>query len=485
MSVTHTLSNALSGLTAAARQAQAVSSNVANALTDGYGAREVVLSSRSLGGTGAGVKIDGIVRHVDQQLVDDRRLAEAARGLADPGARFLTALEAAMGTPEDPASLTGRIDRFEAALIEAASRPDSPPRLDAAVAAAHQVTAEFARLSDNIQAARMDAEAEISGMVDKINADLARIADLNGQISRLSGAGRDTSALKDQRQQLVDGIAEFVPVHEVSRQRDQIALFTTGGAILLDGAPASLGFERANYITADMTHASSALSGLTINGQDVAISGPGSPIRGGRLAAVFEVRDGLATDAQAKLDALAAELVGRYQGLAADPTIGAGDAGLFTDAGLAFTATDSIGLASRLAINPAVDPNAGGAAWRLRDGIQASAPGPVGDARLLGALADALAAPASPSDPVLGIASRSFPGVVADVMSSISASAQRAESDRLHASSRYDSLKTAELAAGVDTDAELQRLLLVEQAYAANAKVIQTVDELIDRLMAI
>jgi flagellar hook-associated protein 1 FlgK len=38
---------------------------------------------------------------------------------------------------------------------------------------------------------------------------------------------------------------------------------------------------------------------------------------------------------------------------------------------------------------------------------------------------------------------------------------------------------------GVDTDAEMQNLILIEQAYAANARVIETVSAMIDRLMEI
>jgi len=38
---------------------------------------------------------------------------------------------------------------------------------------------------------------------------------------------------------------------------------------------------------------------------------------------------------------------------------------------------------------------------------------------------------------------------------------------------------------GVDTDAEMQSLLLIEQSYAANARVIQTVSDMLDILMQI
>jgi flagellar hook-associated protein 1 FlgK len=42
-----------------------------------------------------------------------------------------------------------------------------------------------------------------------------------------------------------------------------------------------------------------------------------------------------------------------------------------------------------------------------------------------------------------------------------------------------------ELQGGVDTDQEMQKLLLIEQAFSANAKVVQTVDELINLLLGL
>ena len=78
MSITSALSNAISGLNASTRAADLVSANVANALTAGYARRTLELSSRSLAGNGAGVQIDAVRRQVDQGLLSDRRLADAA-----------------------------------------------------------------------------------------------------------------------------------------------------------------------------------------------------------------------------------------------------------------------------------------------------------------------------------------------------------------------------------------------------------------------
>ena len=44
---------------------------------------------------------------------------------------------------------------------------------------------------------------------------------------------------------------------------------------------------------------------------------------------------------------------------------------------------------------------------------------------------------------------------------------------------------TQEQAQGVDTDQELQKLLTIEQSYAANAKLIETIDQMIQSLLRI
>ena len=64
MSISATLANALTGLAAASRSAQVVSTNISNATTEGYARREIDLSARLTGGAGSGVQIDGILAHV-------------------------------------------------------------------------------------------------------------------------------------------------------------------------------------------------------------------------------------------------------------------------------------------------------------------------------------------------------------------------------------------------------------------------------------
>jgi flagellar hook-associated protein 1 len=122
MSISGALSSSLSGLTAAARAAEVVSSNIANARTEGYGRREVQLSARSVGGTGQGVQVDGVRRMVDLVLLTDRRIAQSGSADRDLQARFFAAMESAIGTPETEGALGQRISTLEQSLIAAAAR---------------------------------------------------------------------------------------------------------------------------------------------------------------------------------------------------------------------------------------------------------------------------------------------------------------------------------------------------------------------------
>ncbi|NEY91161.1 flagellar hook-associated protein FlgK [Tabrizicola oligotrophica] len=485
MSISGSLSSALSGLTAAAKAAEVVSSNIANATTAGYSRREVITTARAVGQTGQGVSIVGVRRHVDPVLLADRRRAEATEAERVARSSFFQRLEAAIGTADSAVSLGGRIAEFDTALLEAASLPDSEARLARVIDTARNLASQIGGAAEAVQTARAEADDRIEADVDLLNRTLAQISELNGNIRATYAGARDPSALIDQRQQLIDSIASVVPLREIARDDGQIALYTTGGAMLVDGQAAVFGFDPAGLVTAEMSIGAGSLSGLTLNGRPVATSGSDSPISGGSLAAHFEVRDQLAPEAQRELDALARDLLERFADPAVDATLAPGQAGLFTDDGGNFLPADEAGLAQRLALNAVVDPRQGGGLWHLRDGIGATTPGLAGNAAGLVALHAALTSARTPASGPFMAGARSFAALQGDLLSGCVSDRLTAETEAGYAAARAEALTQLELAAGVDTDQEMQSLLLVEQAYTANAKVIQTIGAMIDTLLGL
>ncbi len=484
MSLSGALSNAFSGLQANARAAALVSTNIANATTEGYGQRSLALSPGTSGSHG-GVRIDAVVRQSDPVLLADRRLSDAALGQGSTMLRFAERLESLIGETGGAGSLANRLVAFENALTVAAANPSSDARLETVAGTADALARSLNTLSGSVQAAREEADRSIASDVARLNATLKRLDRLNDDFSKANGRGQDLSSLQDERQRLIDGISGIVPLRVVARERGQIAVFTMDGAPLLDGRPATIGFAPTALVAPGMTVEDGLLAGLTLDGRPMA-SGPVGLFRGGTLAAAFRIRDETATEFQASLDGLARDLAERLGpgGGGPDTTLGTADAGLFADAGALFDAADETGFAGRIALNALVAPGSGGA-WRLRDGLGAAAPDEAGDGRLLERMEAALSRLSVPGSASLGSGARGLSGHVSAVVSGVTATRVLAETEQTFLAAQSLAQKEAELSRGVDTDAELQRLLQIEKLYAANAQVLSAVDEMMQRLLNI
>ncbi|WP_323767750.1 flagellar hook-associated protein FlgK [Antarctobacter sp.] len=482
MSLSGALYNAFSGLKANSRAAGLVSTNISNATTEGYGRRTLGLVPGAVGTTG-GVRISGTIRFSDPVLTGDRMVADAA--LADATTRFDFArrIEDLVGDSGVPGSLTDRINVFENSLLTAASNPASTQRLELVSSSADSLAQALNVLSDEVQAARQTADSSIGAQVDTLNNALSRLDALNDNIVAARATGTESASFYDERQRVLDSIADIVPLRVVERDKGDVAVFTRGGAVLLDGSPIEIGFERSYGIGAGMTFGGGQLNGLTMNGTPVDTNGLVF-FGGGSLAAQFEIRDGAAVEHQSQLDGIARDLIERMGPGGPDSTLGATDPGLFTDSGLAFATANEVGIASRIEINALVAPDSGGA-WRLRDGLGAATQGDVGDARLLQGFTEALGAATVPGSSGLTAIARSFANHISEFASTATGERVRAENAQTFVSIQNTALKELELSKGVDTDQELQRLMQIEQHYTANAKVMSTVDELLDRLMSI
>lgn len=483
MSLTSALNSAVSGLKMTSRATELVSENVANASTPGYARRSLAVSSLVTGGRG--VRITGVQRHVDPALQANRRQADAEQGHARTIADFHARLSSFVGEPGNSASLMGRLAAFESSLISAASRPDSAQRLDAVARTAGDLVSGLNRASQEVSQMRSDADRSLNAQVNRLNGALAEVERLNTRIRSAASSGGPAEGLMDQRQLLVDEINRIMPVNVIARDSDQIALYTNGGAALLDGSAAEVSFAPVNLVTPEMTQTSGALSGLEINGFSIPSDAQSAHLRGGSLAAEFRIRDELGPEALAQLDQVAADLIQRYETAGLDPTVGAGDPGLFTDDGAPFDPAAAPGLAGRLSVNTAVDPEQGGASWRLRDGLGATAPGPQGESRLLKDFGTALETQRAQGSDVLTTGDVSASALAVALTSATAQRQDSADQALSWAANSYNELVRAEAATGVDTDQELQSLLVFELAYGANARVIEVVDDMMQRLLRI
>lgn len=473
MSLSSSLSNALSGLTMTSRAAQLVSSNLANALNENYARRELELG----GAMGGGVFVSGINRFVDAALLSDRRNAQSDLGLASGRARSADALEQAMGQPDDASSVSAHLNRFDSALRFLESEPNSEVRLRETLSSASALSRRINLSESNIQRERQTADRQIASGVESLNSNLQQIVELNELIVSANVNRQDANALLDERQLLIDQVSELVPVREMAREHGAISLVSANGMMLIETSAVTFDFTRTNQIMPHMNVDNSLLEAVSFDGQKLDMNSSTSALAGGRLQSLFLVRDQLAPEAQTRLDAFALDLAERFHDLPGDMSVSATAPGLFVDNGARADGADQIGLAGRIQINAQVDPAQGGDLWRLRSGMGATTQPSSGYSSFITDMISSL----DESSGSLGSIyehSASLTSVAAQISSEIA-------QEQSFATARFEQLNLMHLENGVDTDAELQKLLSIETNYAANAKVIQAIDEMLSTIMRI
>ena len=356
MSLTSSLHNALSGLNLAAKSAELISSNVANALTPGYARREVSVST-DLTASG-GVKINGIHRHENLAVLGEARIASASVSTAQIKAEFYEKTGMMFGEIGSDNSLSQDMADFSAALTSATGNPMDQTRLGQVVNAAQKIAARVQSIASAIQSEREAADGNIDITVKALNSDLQRLEKLSQQMLRADVGSDHRATLLDQRNQILDSVAKAVPIKVFERPNGTFAVYSTSGASLMDINAAEIGFAPSVVITPNSTN----LGTLTVNGNPIEnLRG----YTGGRLEALFNVRDTIAPTVQAELDQFTHDFA--QSTTASDPK----QIGLFTDRGNPLDSSLTNGFSSRIRLASQIDPSQGGDINQLRQGISA------------------------------------------------------------------------------------------------------------------
>ena len=473
------MNSALSGLTATSARAEITASNIANVNTPGYVRRSVNLSEVANSG---GVAIDSISRNRDTVLIESRREVSSNLYQSEVLSEAWKTLSFEIGDTSDGPGLFQSVSDFENAIAVAAQTPESGTDASNLLEAAKTVTRELNTLSNSVRVQRAEADSNIANAIEFINQSLVDIDALNLKIQTAIDGSNHMAGLLDQREMVIDQIAEYLPVRAIERDDFTVDVLTPEGVFLVAGEPRTIEFQLADSHTPDQTLAGGQLSGLTVSGIDIT---PGATsyaaVSSGRLAGYFQLRDVDLPELSNQLDTIANDLITRFTTDVADPTLNPGDPGLFVDSDAAAGA----GVASRIGVNSLVDPDQGGELWRLRDGMGATSEGAVGNATLLTAMLDAMQSSKAVDEN--GIQGRFTASDLSAHLSSLGGQ-QRVTHEANLGASRTEFLLLQEAEAeysGVDIDTEMQRLLLIEQAYSANARVIDVTNQLIRKLMEI
>lgn len=450
---------ALSGLRYNQVVLDATSNNIANAGTDGYIRRRVVgvavggsvpaLWSR-YDGHGDGVAVGEVRRMVDPLL--DARVRREHATLASLTTRqdILARVEDGIGEPGTDGVAQTILD-FRNAWHDLGNNAGSD-------AARQQVLGRAATLAQavrvqvgNITGEEADQRSHAVNLVSEVNTAAQGIADLNQQIMSTELNGSDAGVMRDNRDKLALRLAELTGATTSIRADGQYEV-VVGGETLVHGQEAGA-FVLASGITASGDSDGAPITFRIDSSTGSATLPTGAAGVGGQLGGVTEILTTTLPSYRAGLDKVAADLTAAVNSQHAAGYDAAGNAG-----GDFFSYDPAVGAASlQVAItDPALVAASGLGGGANRDGSNADALSTAGDAY----------------------------DAYQQLVNGFGTTVATVERQTANQSALAGSLDSSwEQLAGVNLDEETVNMVSAQRAYQASARLLTTLDEVLDTLI--
>lgn len=441
------LYTAFSGLTAAQAGIDTTSHNIANAATPGFTRQRVDLTSRMpyhqrFGLTGQGVDIQQISRVRIAGLDTQLRTSASAQGRLDVLSNLLAGTEALMGEPND--GITAGMGGLWAALDELSLDPPNSAARRNVISALESLSTNIRNVSQKWELEGHSASNLLSDYVGETNSMLHEVAELNRLILSTSQDNGMPNDLLDQRDMLLDELANIAGVTVTTMDNGAARVSLNGLSLVSDTMVSPLSYD-------PTTHNISHSSGAQV---DV----------GGELAGFQSYLQNELPDFQARLNTFVADLATALNnqhatGFAPDGTPG-GDLLTFTPGSEARSLTVAVTDPSQIAAAGSGPPVA------EYDGVNIEA---------LSALRHALAAEGGTAN--LDDSIRSLVSYVGELTAAATYGSQ--SQNAMTAAAENARMQNH----GVSIDEEMVNLITYQRAYEAAARVMTAVDESLDTLI--
>lgn len=483
MSLTSAIRVAQSSLLNTARQTIVTSRNISEASNENYTRRDAILSSAD-----NGARIVAIRRNSNDELFWHSLQAKSDSVAQSFISDSATRLQRLVNGVDNSTAPTTLISAFENALQLYSSDPSNTLLASSAVASAKELAIGINNASTSVQEYRASVDQDISDSVDRLNDLLASFKQANDEVVRGTQTGVDVNDALDTREKLLKEISELVSVSVVQRGNNDMAIYTGQGVTLFETVPRSVTFDPLTSYSPGTTGNQIRIDGVPIAGGQGA-----NTDSSGKLAAMLQMRDGVAVQLQSQLDEIARGLVTAFA--EKDPSgTSPNQTGLFSWSGgpaIPPAGTISDGISLSLQINSAFDPDLGGNPEYLRDGgangaaYVANTTGGTAYSENLIAYVEGMSEPIA-TDPAAGIAGTYSVSDYAETsLGWVESIRQTASASADSKSALFDRLSGDHSSAtGVNIDEEMALLIDLEQSYKASARIISVVDEMLQTLLA-
>ena len=462
-STSDALSAALAGLSTTRALIDTVSRNVTNASTPGYTRKTQDTITGPLGAVITGP----VARQVDDALNRSIRESTSAASKLDVTASMLSQIETAFGSPDANSSLSGAITQLQTAFSNLSTNPQKSTLYQAVIDSGNNLATTFHQLYADVETVRTTADSQITDAVNTVNQTLDQLQQVNASIS--SDTSGDTTDLQDKQDQLLSSLSKQLDIVTFKKSNGAVAVYTKSGTQLLD---------------VTVNH----LSPTNIAAPPLVAPAPNAVlIGGGTIGGLLAMRDQTAPQIESQLDDMARAITQQFQGTGVELFNDAGSTSFNPSAVPPAVATPLAAYASRIAVNSAVVANP----TYLRDGTPTGSPPtpqPVldsGDTTNIDKAVALFQDTTISFNSATGLpATGSLAGVAGEFISGVSNSQTSAQNALDYQNTLTQSFTTKQSTiSGVNIDDEMGHLVQLQQAYAANARLIQTAQDLMNDLL--
>jgi len=495
MGLTDALSIANSGLYANEYALNVAAQNIANAGTAGYVKEDTTLSASTSAGVGTGVRVGATALDTNDALQNMLYGKNADVASYTTLSNTLSALSPLQGTTSSDTSattdtLTDDLTTLENAFTALSATPDDSTAQGTVISDAQNLAANISTLSQAYQAERQTAEDTTAATVATVNTDLTTIGSLSTQIISLKAQHIDTADLENQRAGVMSDLSSQLSVSFSTTTTGDVLVKTADGTALPTRPTTNsvtLPSSTWPLSTSDTPlTAGSDAPAISLNGTDVTTS-----LTGGTLGANIQLRDTILPKMQAQMDSFSYSLASRFdaQGLTLFTD---GDGNMPASAPTTTTPAGIVGLSSTLQVNPQIIANPSEIVSGTNAGDSDSVIADVLSYTFGTQLADGSTQPAAPTSGLgpggtlsTGYSGAQSLGSLATALTAQQASVIAGATTSLTTASSVQTTLQAKVASisGVNTDDELSSIVTLQNAYAANAKVVSAVQSMFSSLI--
>jgi flagellar hook-associated protein 1 FlgK len=290
----------ISGLNAAQEAISVIGNNVSNAATEGYHLQRVNLVpaySSQIGSVlqGGGVDVTGVTRMIDVLLEQEILRQRSALGDVSQELATLKTIENAFGELSADGSLSETIDKFFSALQDLCTHPTEVIWQSQTIVAGQSLSDQFNTLGEFLYELENQILSEAENKVENINTLVTQIAELNASIERTEVSGAKANNLRDQRDQCIKDLSEFVSVQTQSREYGVVDVRVAGVPVVVGASTIELevSVKEDNQIGISAAGANDYMTSL----------------QGGELGGLLSLRNEILIGIHDDLDALARSII--------------------------------------------------------------------------------------------------------------------------------------------------------------------------------